>query len=489
MEAQWEILPVVIIYFVILLIIGFIASRRIKTYRDFIIAAGQFNLFILMGTVIATQWGGVTVMGVPGLGYKEAYRAVYYASAAVPRFLLWALLLAIPIWMAKPWTITEWFIQRYDRKSGYMIAILNVLGFVGLIAGQLVATARILSVMTGLSFEIALLIGALIVIIYTAAAGIYGVAYTDVFQFIIIFVGVITLACVAHATIGLDTIKTALPPEHWSTLGLDGALFFITLFILWCADLPFNYVIQRISSARAKKVVFMAPLFGAISYLIAAYLGGLLGSFAAYKLPGLKAADEAVIRLSIALLPPVVAGILAAALIAVTMSSADTYLNAPASLIVHDLIRPFKPTLTDRQLLNLARLVTIILAIIAMVSGLWIRAIIPVLITFLYFTVAAIPPFVASVFWKGASAEGAFWGMLVGGIVGGGLRFAYLFKLTPPGTLYSIHLPAWLGIAISTIILITFSLARPKPGATSIETASGTKLSESVQRIIRVMPW
>jgi len=489
MEFHGEILGIVIAYFIVLLIIGIFASRKVKTYRDFIIATGQFNLLILMGTVIATQWGGVTVMGVPGLGYKEAYRAIYYASAAVPRFLLWALLLAIPIWIAKPWTITEWFSQRFDRKNGYLIAILNVLGFIGLIAGQLVATARIFSVMTGLSFDVALLIGALIVIVYTTAAGIYGVAYTDVFQFIIIFAGVLTLAGVAHATIGLDTIKQALPPEHWSTLGLDGLFFFVTLFILWCADLPFNYVIQRISSARTKKVAFMAPVFGAMSYFIAAYLGGTLGSYAAYVIPGLKATDEAVIRLSIAILPPAVAGLLAAALLAVTMSSADTYLNGPASLIVHDLIRPFKPTLTDKQLLRLTRLTTIVLAIIAVIAGLWIKAIIKVLITFLYFTVAAIPPFVASVFWKKANAEGAFWGMLIGGIIGGGLRFAYLFGLTPAGNLYGLYLPAWLGIAVSTVILIALSLARPRTTSSELSTAGGSSIPSSVQHIVKVMPW
>jgi len=489
MEYHPEILGIVVVYFIILLIIGTIASRKVKSYRDFIIATGQFNLLILMGTVIATQWGGVTVMGVPGLGYKEAYRAVYYASAAVPRFLLWALLLAIPIWMARPWTITEWFSQRFDRKNGYLIAILNVLGFIGLIAGQLVATARIFSVMTGLSFDIALLIGALIVIIYTTAAGIYGVAYTDVFQFFIIFAGVLTLAGVAHATIGLETIKRALPPEHWSTLGLDGLLFFITLFILWCADLPFNYVIQRISSARTKRIAFMAPVFGAMSYFIAAYLGGTLGSYAAYVLPGLKATDEAVIRLSIALLPPLIAGLLAAALLAVTMSSADTYLNGPASLIVHDLIRPFKPTLTDRQLLRLTRLTTVVLAIIAVIAGLWIRGIIKVLITFLYFTVAAIPPFVASVFWRKASAEGAFWGMLIGGIVGGGIRFAYLFGLTPPGNLYGLYLPAWLGIVVSTLILVALSLAKPKASVSQLSTVSGSTIPTEIQHIVKLMPW
>jgi len=486
---ETEILGIVIIYFVILIIIGFLASRRVKTFRDYIIATAQINMALLMGTVIATQWGGVTVMGIPGLGYREAYRAVYYALGAVPRFLVWALLLAVPIWAAKPWTVTEWFSQRFDKKNGYLIAILNVIGFLGLIAGQLVATARIFSVMTGLPFETAILLGVVVVTIYTATAGILGVIYTDLFQFILIFTGVATLTVVAHANIGLSTIKTNLPSEHWSLLGLDGVAYFITLFILWCADLPYNYVIQRISSARTRKIVFMAPLFGAISYLLTAYFGAVLGSYAAYVLPGLKATDEAVIRLSITLLPPIGAGLLCAALLAVTMSSADTYINAPTSLIVHDLIRPFKPSLTDKQLLAISRILTVLLALIATVLGLWLRGIITVLITFLYFTIAAIPPFIASVFWKKASAEGSFWAMLIGGIVSAGLRFANIYRLTPAGNFYGIYLPAWLGIAISTIILVILSIAKPKTSGKEIKTVGGGIISPEVQHIIKLMPW
>lgn len=486
---ELEVLTIVIVYFVILLIIGYIAARRIKTYRDYIIATAQFNMALLMGTTIATQWGGVTVMGIPGLAYKEAYRAVYYALGAVPRFLVWALLLAIPIWAAKPWTVTEWFSQRFDKKNGYLIAILNVIGFLGLIAGQLVATARIFSVMAGISFETAMLLGVAIVTIYTATAGIFGVVYTDLFQFILIFTGVITLTVVAHTSIGLSTLKINLPPDHWSLLGLDGVAYFITLFILWCADLPYNYVIQRISSARTKKIVFMAPLFGAMSYILAAYFGGVLGSYAAYTLPGLKVTDEAVIRLSIKLLPPIGVGLLCSSLLAVTMSSADTYLNAPASVIVHDLIRPFKPSLSDKQLLRIAEILTVILAVIASVIGLWLRGIITVLITFLYFTIAAIPPFIASVFWRKASAEGSFWGMLIGGIVSAGLRFANIYGLTPPGNFYGMYLPAWLGIAISTVILVVLSIVKPKTTEAEIKTVSRGNISPQIQHIIKLMPW
>ncbi|MEM2220225.1 MAG: sodium:solute symporter family protein [Ignisphaera sp.] len=487
MAVAWDVLIPVIIYFIVLLVIGVYASRRVKSFRDYIIAVGQVSSFALLGTVIATQWGGVTVMGVPGLAYAgETYRAVYYASAAVPRFLVWALLLAYPIWLAKPWTVTEWFTQRFDRKCGYLAAILNILGFVGLIAGQLVAAARILSVITGIPFEFSLLMGAAIVIIYTVTAGLWGVIYTDIFQFIIIFAGILTLAGVVHATIGLDTLRANLPPTQWSTLGVDGALYFVTLFILWCADLPFNYVIQRISSAKTKRALFMAPIFGAISYLLAAYLGGLLGTAARYTLPKIPSADEAVIRLSVTLLPPTVAGFLCAALLAVTMSSADTYLNAPVALLTNDIVKPLKPTLTDRQLLALSRIVTLALSVIAIIMGLWLRGIITVLVTFLYFTIALIPAFIASVTWRRASPTAAFWSMLIGGVVGAGLRFAAIYGFTPPGLLYGMYIPAFLAIAISSVLLIAISFAKPMQVKSST-LAGGTK--PDVYRIARLMPW
>jgi sodium/proline symporter len=226
-----------------------------------------------------------------------------------------------------------------------------------------------------------------------------------------------------------------------------------------------------------------------MSYILTAYFGAVLGSYAAYTLPGLKATDEAVIRLSIKLLPPIGAGLLCSSLLAVTMSSADTYLNAPTSVIVHDLIRPFKPSLSDKQLLRIAKILTVILAVIASVIGLWLRGIITVLITFLYFTIAAIPPFIASVFWRKASAEGSFWGMLIGGIVSAGLRFANIYRLTPPGNFYGMYLPAWLGIAISTVILVVLSIVKPKTTGTEIKTVSRGNISPQIQHIIKLMPW
>src|SRR5690554_6714664 len=111
---------IIFLYLIGVFLIGTYTGKFVKGYKDYILGGGRFGILLLMGTIVATQWGGGSFLGIAGFGYEQLYRGVWYALATIPRFLIWAFLLAIIIRKVQPYTISEWFALRYDSKNGML---------------------------------------------------------------------------------------------------------------------------------------------------------------------------------------------------------------------------------------------------------------------------------------------------------------------------------------------------------------------------------
>jgi SSS family solute:Na+ symporter len=459
MELTW----IVLIYLAVIFVVGILCGKKIKGFDDFIIGGGKFGIIILVGTVIATQWGGGSFLGISGYGYESLYRGVWYALSAIPRFLIWAFLLAIVMRRVKPYTISEWFTLRYDSKSGMLVSVLNILMGIGLIGVQFVAFGNIVQTYMNFDLTTSIIIGALIVGIYTTVGGLVGEAITDVVQLGVMVLSVFGVLGACIAKVGtFSAVREVLPASHFDPVNPYGVFFFITIFMLWMADIPSQYVIQRISSAKNYKVVFWGAASGAISYALLAYLTPAIGTYAKVLLPNLERPDLAYPSLIIEVLPPVLAGLAIAGLMAAVMSTADSYLLAPATLIANDFFRLVKPNATQKQSLLVARLFTIVYIALGLIAALIVKVILTLGLTFLAIGMAMLPAFIASVTWKKATNLASFWSMLIGGIIN------IYVSMFPPEILkqtgYAGYYFGWIGFAVALILLIVISLVKPEKG-------------------------
>lgn len=442
------------IYLVGTFLIGIYAGKYVRNFSDYIRGGSKLGILLLGGTVIATQWGGVTFLGIAGYSYENLYQGVWYALGPSIRFLFWAFLLAVVIRKVQPYTVSEWFALRYDSKCGVLSSLLNIVTGLGLLGSQFVAFGVISSTFLGWDLTTGIVVGAVIVIIYTVVGGFYAVAITDVVQLFIGLVGAILVFVMAIKNYGtMADVRAELPDTYFHPFEPWGFLFMITVFMLWLSDLPLQYTIQRITSARNLRIAYWVAILGGISYLLIYYISPAIGAYAKLAVPGLENPDQAYPEFVKHVLPGSLSALVAAALMAIIMSSADSYLLAPASLITNDFYRVWRTNATEKEIVWVSRLFTVAFALLGLYAALSFQVIIKLILTFLVIGWAMLPAYFASTMWKQASKNAAFWSMLIGAAIN-----AWLVRY-PPAVFdgYPPYYTGWIGFSVAILILVVGS--------------------------------
>lgn len=470
---------IVIAYLVAIFLIGIWGARKTHTFRDYFSTSSGLGLIILVGTVLATQWGGVTLLGIVGFGYLHVWYGAWYSLGAAIRFLFWAFLLALVLRKVNPFSISEWFGLRFDDKNALVMTVLNLIVSLGLLGAQFLAFGTVVSVFFDVPLQTAVITGAVMVTIYTVIGGMWGVAYTDFVQIIITTVAAVGMVLYLWMTQGsFATLRSqAVYPENYfnamnvTPLGdlTMGWLFFITLIFLWLADLFLNHNMQRMVSAKNLKVAYWAPVFGGMGYVLIAYVSPAIGAYARSVLgPDLSNPDQAFPLLAQELLPAYLAGLVAAALLAVVMSSGDGYLLGPSTLAANDLYRAFNPNASEERVLFVSRIITLLYAAIALYSALFFDTIIGLILTYLTIGWAIIPALGASVAWRRATSNASFWSMAIGGGVNALLMLNFSYGWVPSINAMFPDMPTyyvgWIGFILALIILIGGSYLEGEKG-------------------------
>jgi SSS family solute:Na+ symporter len=463
---------IVIAYLIAIFGIGIWGGRKTHTFRDYFSTSGGLGIIVLIGTVLATQWGGVTLLGIVGFGYQHLWFGAWYSLGAVIRFLFWAFLMAAVLRKVNPFSISEWFGMRFDAKNALVMTVLNLIVSLGLLGGQFLAFGTVVSVFFDVPIRSAVIIGALMVTIYTVIGGMWGVAYTDVVQIIVTTlsaVGMVLYLWVTEGGFGTLRTQAVYPENYFNAMNVTplgdlsmGWLFLFTLIFLWLADLFLNHNMQRMVSAKNLKVAYWAPVFGGMGYVLIAYVSPAIGAYARSVLgAGLQNPDRAFPLLAQELLPAYLAGLVAAALLAVVMSSGDSYLLGPSTLAANDLYRAFNPQASEERVLLVSRLITLVYAGITLYSALFFDTIIGLILTYLTIGWAVIPALGASVAWRRATPNASFWSMVAGGGVNALLMLNYSYGWVPSINAMFPDMPSyyvgWIGFALASVILIAGS--------------------------------
>lgn len=439
---NWVILVTLLAYLLFMLWIGFRISRRISGIDDYILAGRNLPWFVLTLTFLATLANTAQVMGQPGFSYQTGLSYLFWGNLA--SLTVGALLLpriGSRLRGLELSTVTDFAGARFpgSRRVHYLVLVWQVAWGVFVTALSLFGASLLIEVVTGLPWQAAILIIAVVTIAYTVAGGLRAVVITDSVQWMIIIIGTAVFipliflqegsfasffarylgesgfsptaaASEASPNPGFTDIFT-LPP---GLTYIPSLLAFILAISLWVPiDLGF---VQRMLSARSAgegrkgAYTFLAMQILVISLLIA------LGMYGRVLLPGLQNFDKIIVLLAQDTLPLLGAALFVAAVAAAAMSTISTYLNAGSSIIVKNVIMEFKPDLSDERRLMLTRVFTAVVCLAALSFAPFISAdgIVAAAVAVQIVLVTALSPVILlGVFWKRLSERGAFWGCLV----------------------------------------------------------------------------
>ena len=501
------------IYLFALVGVGVYKTKMVKNSEDFMVAGRILPWYILVGTLLATWMGSGSLFSGAGLGYRNGPAALWSSGGA------W-LGIALIYFIAKrirnfgKVTVPDIFEARYGRTAAVLATITTVIAYITIVSYQFRGGGKVLSMVSdgGISLEAGIVITAVFAISYTVLAGMFSVVYTDVVNGVLMTIG--TLAALGYMIINVggigEIIEVAEQTGKWSTFGnwsserigdISGPIiaisFFVPTMLLLMGDAN---MYQRIFSAKdggsAKKAVYfwiigVVILESSISFL------GLTGSVAADKgiMPDLvgnsqvvvineaaqsgvaptdadmlsarQAGSESVIP-AIAKhggLPLIIGLLLVSTMMAIIVSTADSFLLIPATNLTRDVYQRYMNiNAEERQILFISRALVLALGLIAYLLVSQFKTVLNAAFTaYNIYGASLTPALLATFLWKRATKEGAVASIITGASV---------------TIVWTYFLPSWDGFSkmhpflqeltypaagLSVIVLIVVSLVTPAP--------------------------
>lgn len=451
----------IITYLVLTVVIGFWASRRVKTSGDFMLAGRSLPLTLSSAALFATWFGSETVFGASSEFLKGGlYGVIEDPFGAALCLLLFGLFFARKLYNMNLLTLGDFFKVRYGKKIELVASAFLALPYVGYIAAQLVAMGLILNVVTGMVLWQGVVVSAFVVTLYTYVGGMWAISITDFIQSIIIILGLLVLTIVlADKVGGVGVVIEAMPEENFRFLPHLDFKEVTSYIAAWCVlglgSIPSQDVFQRAMSSGSARTAVWSSYIGAILYLTIAMLPLFISLCIKHLYPQELAGDTQLALPNMVLrhTPLTIQILFFGSLLSAIMSTTSSAILAPAAIFSENLVKPlFGHKFSDKQFLVLTKGAVLLFSIIATVMA-CMRSNIYELVgeSSVLSLVSLFVPMCLGIYWKKASAAGALLSMVLGLIT---WIIFEVFKTDWPGLV-----PATI---VSAIGMIIGSLIWPK---------------------------
>jgi SSS family transporter len=464
----------VIVYLAVTIAIGLWAARRVHGSRDYLVAGRSLPLYMNVATVFATWFGAETVLAVSSTFLKEGMRGIVADPFGFSLCLiLVGLLFARAFYRMDLLTIGDFYRKRYGHAAELVTSLCITLSYLGWTSAQMIALGLVFHTLSGgaITMPMGILLGAACVLIYTLLGGMWSVAFTDLFQTVIIVLGMLYLAwLLAGMAGGADVVVAhALANgrfEFWPKLEARDALAFLAAFLTAAlGGIPQQDVFQRVTSARDEKTAIRGSMIGGSLYFVFAFVPVFL-AYSAFLIdpkmvtPLLEAEGnrfQEILPTLILERTPLFAQIMFfGALLSAILSTASGALLAPTALFTENVLKRLVPHMSDRQFLLTLRLVLVIFTFAIAAFALASEASIYQMVqnTYKITLVSCIVPLTAGIFWKRATAQGALFSIALGLVSWVGMEF-----FAPDG----VWPPQLVGLGFSIAGMVGGSYASPAP--------------------------
>ena len=367
MSTNILVVAIVIIYLLFMLWIGWYSSTKISSNTDFMVAGRRLGPLLMTGTLAATEIGGGSSLGVVQNGMSGfGLSASWYITTMGIAFVILSFI-APKFRAATVKTVPEYFRRRYGKSCGLITAIIMLLPLVGLTAGQFIASAVILSTMLSLDYQVAVIIVAVVVTVYSIMGGLWSVTLTDFVQVFLIVIGmIIAVPFALNYAGGWDSVVANIPEGTLNMFEGYDIFGIISLVIMYVATFSVGQeAVSRFYAAKDEK----------------AAKGG-------------------------AWLAALICGLLFAGIISATMSSSDSDLLGAGSIFANDIYKAvLKPDASSKSVMNVTKIVMCLVGVASMFIALFNTQSIVSILMFCFTLRAAgsFFPYVMGHYWKKAS--------------------------------------------------------------------------------------
>ncbi|MBK6922988.1 MAG: sodium:solute symporter family protein [Deltaproteobacteria bacterium] len=364
----------VIGYVLVMFAIGWWTRSRVHDHEDFMVAGRRLPLHLAWATIVAT-WFGAGAM----LTATDTVRAQGLIGAALDPIgaglclFLAGWLIARPLWEMKLLTLPDFYGRRFGVRTERLSAVLMIPTYFGWIAAQFVALAHLIEILFGLDVVFGIPLVAIVGMIYTLLGGMWSVTLTDAAQIAVVALGLVVLTLTVLAELGggsslsgLEILAARTPAPRLSIVPDE-----LPAIVTWLGvvsvgalgNLPGQDLTQRIFSARSGRTAVWACHIAGVVYFGLGAFTLVLGLSADLVAPGLASKSTVAMLASLFLSPPL-AVLFVLAVMSAVLSTIDSAILSPASVLAQNLLAPRWPS-ADLLRLNRWSVIAVTLVSIA----------------------------------------------------------------------------------------------------------------------------
>jgi SSS family solute:Na+ symporter len=494
---------VLALYFLLIFAIGFYFSRKERTTTDYFLASRDVAWWAIGASLFSSNIGSEHFIGLAGQGASSGMAAGHYEwlASIIVLILGWVF---VPFYLrSNIYTMPEFLERRYSGACRMYLAGISLIAYlftkisVSIFAGAIVLKAVLGWDMVKSSLALVIATG-----IYTVAGGLAAVIYTEVIQTVILVAGALILTFIGLDKVGgWSGLQAAVPADFFhmmkpvsdKTFPWTGIFFGAPILGIWywCTD---QVIVQRVLAAKDVGNARGGTIVAGFLKILPVFMLIVPGMISRALYPQEMAADSngAFPTLVTRLMPPGLQGVMVAAMLAALMASKASVFNSSSTIFTMDFYKKLRPNASDRRLINVGRVATVIMVILSLLWIPFMSRINSELWTYLQSVQAYISPpiaavFLLGVFWKRVNGHGAIASLLVGFALGA-LRF--ILEIAYAGAPTGGFLEFYVGInflhfaalmfAICVATLVIVSLLTPAPKAEKVNGLTFQTVKEKI---------
>lgn len=422
-----------VVYIIGVILLGIIAYRKTHNFADYVLGGRQLGSVVTALSVGASAMSGWLLLGLPGALYAKGISQIWLViGLLLGAYLNWLFVASrLRVYSEKAndsITLPDFFHNRFQDKS-HLLRIISataiLLFFTFYISSGLVSGAILFENSFGWSYQSALWIGAIVIIIYTFIGGFWAVCWTDVLQGILMILALIAVPIVALFQVGgWDVMTTRISYVDPTRLEVFKNMSLLSVISLMGWGLGYfgqPHVLVRFMAIKKVQEIPTARRIS-MSWMTISMIGAVLTGFFGigyFANNPLSNPEEVFLELSQLLFNPWIAGILLAAILSAIMSTIDSQLLVSSSAVTEDFYRVFwRKNASQTELMWVGRFAVLMIAMIALILAHNPQNTVMELVGYAWAGLGCSfgPVILFSLFWSRVTRNGALAGMIVGAV-------------------------------------------------------------------------
>jgi len=494
-------LIIIVSYLLGILVVGILSVRKMRlTSQGYFLAGRSLRWGMVGAALFASNISTIHLVGLAASGYNEGLVWGNFEWMAIFTLILLGLVFAPFYFKSRISTLPEFLERRFSPGSRMILAFMAIVAALFIHIGMsLYAGAAVFKQFFGIDVVTSIFIISVITAIYTVLGGLKAVVVTETIQTAILVLGAVAVTLFAIFALpdqgihNLSQLKAAVKPEQLSMLQTDNSagLAWYAVFLgypilgiwYWCSD---QTIVQRVLGAKTQSDAQTGPLFAGLLKILPVFIMVFPGVMGYVLFKDIIGADsnQALPVLINQLIPTGLKGLISAGLLAALMSTIAAALNSSATLVAVDIVKRFKPSISDEKQVRIGRISAVIVMILAMAWSTQGGRYSSIFEAINAIAAHLAPPittvFLWGIFWRRGTKQAALTTLIIGFSLG---ALSFLIdlpvigeeKIITDGWGIPFMMQAWWMFCLCSLIFVLVSLMTPKPDPQSIEGLTWNK--------------